>query len=430
MAEKETLNMLSTSVSRFAQEIEWEIKEGNYLPAIGIGLSGVGKTMAIGEMAHKLGIGYKELRLVTLTETDMLGSPLQTKADGTVLSITEQANADFVKTTYASNDLLPIVERDGEEGILVLDEITSASAPVRAAAFQLLDSSRRLGNYKLPDKWKIVALGNGPDDGGVFAGLESAFLSRNGGTCYRIECDLKSWKRWATEHNVHEAITAFLSFDQDSFYQLYEDSIASVFPCPRSWTALSTKLKAREKMFGKLLTEEQVIFYAAGAVGVKVASKFGGFYRYMHEIAGKVDAEDIVSGKAVTEVGSVPSRKFKCDALEGLAHEAVYVAIESVSKVLKDMSKDPAGNEFDEDTVVKPEAKQFFMGVANVMKWALALADKRMDWAISVIQEVQNNVPAANCATMSNEFDEILPEYAAFAVANRASFMTGGRRNG
>lgn len=421
--QRETLNMLTVPVARFAQEIEWEMKEGNYQPAIGIGLSGVGKTMAIREMADRLGIGYRELRLVTLTEVDMLGSPVQVKTDGTALSITEQADASTIRTTYASNDLLPVVERDGEEGVLVLDEITSASAPVRAAAYQLLDSSRALGNYKLPEKWKVVALGNGPDDGGVFSGMESAFLTRNGGTCYRIEADLKSWKKWAVEHGVHEAVLAYLSFEPDDIHQMYPDSVASVFPCPRSWTALSTKLKAREKMMGKILDEEQAIFYAAGAVGVRVAAKFGGFYGYMKEISGKLDAEDIISGKIVKVQGTAPNRTFTVDGLDTIPHEAIYIAIESVSKEIQKIALDKNGVEYAEDSIVTPDGRAFAGKVANVLMFAMAIAGIRMDWGVAAIQELCDNVPAATSIMISDHFDEILPEYVEFSLKNEKTFM-------
>ena len=60
-----------------------------------------------------------------------------------------------------------------------------------------MDSKRALGTYKLPDKWKVISLGNGIDDGGVFNGMENAFLSR--AMCYRIEPDLECWKTIESE---------------------------------------------------------------------------------------------------------------------------------------------------------------------------------------------------------------------------------------
>ena len=270
----ETMNMMEISVDRFIKEIKLDLEDENYDPVIGIGKSGVGKTMSISELCEELGIGFCELRLVTLTEIDLLGIP--TIENG--------------RTTYASNALLPDAKRDGEKGILVLDEITSCSSTIRAAAYQLLDSKRALGNYKLPEHWKVVALGNGIDDGGVFQGMEHAFLSR--ATCYRIEPNLDSWMKWAVNKGVNSSITAFLKFDPTALHVFNPDEIASVFPCPRSWTALSKKLNAREKRNGGMLPLEQVELYAAGTVGVKVASEFSGFYSYNSKT---VDPEDILS---------------------------------------------------------------------------------------------------------------------------------------
>ena len=44
----------------------------------------------------------------------------------------------------------------------MFDEITNANAEVQAACWQLMDSSRSVGDYKLPDGWLIVAADNLP----------------------------------------------------------------------------------------------------------------------------------------------------------------------------------------------------------------------------------------------------------------------------
>ena len=189
----DNMNMMEISMDTFLNEIKMDLEDEIYEPMIGIGKSGIGKTMGIHELTQQLGIGFCELRLVTMTEIDILGIPK------------EDANG---RTTYAANSLLPDAKRDGERGILVLDEITSAQSTVRAAAYQLLDSKRALGEYKLPERWKVVALGNGIDDGGVFQGMEAAFLSR--ATCYRIEPNADVWVKWAISHDINSSVIAYI----------------------------------------------------------------------------------------------------------------------------------------------------------------------------------------------------------------------------
>lgn len=369
----ETLNMMSVSIDKFIQELKFDLEDGNYEPMMGIGLSGIGKTMSIYELTQELGIGFCELRLVTLTETDMLGIPKEN---------------EHGRTTYASNDLLPNIERDGEEGILVLDEITSASRTVRAAAYQLLDSKRALGNYKLPPKWKIVGLGNGPDDGGVYSGMEGAVLSRC--TCYRIEPDLNSWKKWAVKHEVNSSVIAFLSFMPEMLHVFDPDEIASVFPCPRSWTALATRLTSREKRANKMLDMDSVEIYAAGSIGAKDAAKFSAFYAYNGKT---INVDDIIEGRETN---------FSVRSVEP---QVMYIMtqqlVKGIDKVCKESKK--TGNDFPMETVNK---------IINVCKWIVNISKERLDLAVLTMQDLSKYAPDFHYIILNDErFDETYPEF-------------------
>lgn len=370
----ETLNMMSITIERFVQEIKLDLEDGNYDPMIGIGLSGIGKTMSISEVAAELGIGFCELRLVTLTETDMLGIPYKD---------------EHGRTNYASNALLPSVERDGECGILVLDEITSANRSVRAAAYQLLDSKRALGNYQLPPKWKVIGLGNGPDDGGVFSGMEAAFLSRC--TCYRIEPDLNVWKKWAVKNEVNPSVIAFLSFMPNMLHDFDADEIASVFPCPRSWTALSTRLNAREKRSKTgILDIDQVEIYAAGSVGVKVASQFSAFYAYNGKT---ISAEDILDGKAsVKDVANIEA-------------EVIFLVIQQLVKAIDKLFKTTpkVNGQCSLDVLTK---------LVNVCKWFVGISQYRLEYAVLGIVDLAGASDDFNNTIINDDrFIELYPEF-------------------
>lgn len=58
------------------------------------------------------------------------------------------------KVEWAVPSMLPNSETHGKQGILFLDEITSAVPSVSAAAYQLI-LDRRLGEYRVPDGWAI-----------------------------------------------------------------------------------------------------------------------------------------------------------------------------------------------------------------------------------------------------------------------------------
>ena len=69
------------------------------------------------------------------------------------------------RVEWAVPSMLPDVERHGPEGVLFLDEITSAPPSVSAAAYQLI-LDRRLGAYEVPAGWAIFAAGNRQGDRG------------------------------------------------------------------------------------------------------------------------------------------------------------------------------------------------------------------------------------------------------------------------
>jgi len=389
------MNMMPISVDKFQSLIKEELLDGDYGPMIGIGKSGVGKTVSIYELTQELGIGFCELRLVTMTEIDLLGLPEVKEQEGTRV------------TTYAANSLLPFVERDGEEGILVLDEITSATNTIRAAAYQLLDSKRALGEYKLPPKWKVIALGNGIDDGGVFQGMEAAFLSR--GTGYRVEPNLDTWKKWAISHGVNPSVIAYLSFAPDKLHEFNPDEMASLFPCPRSWTQLSKKLNTREERKGGMLDIDDVEIYAAGAVGVEVAASFAAFYKFNKKT---VSAEDILSGKATV------------DQFRNMDTEVIFITIQSIIKQLNaELEKGSSG--------YAVFTKEVTDRAVNVCKWALSLASIKTDYTLTILSDlisgsklfgqlvllsdIQNPNPACH-------FDKLCPELLQFAEEHGINF--------
>lgn len=384
----ETLNMLSVTVDKFKRLVREQIEDGDFTPIIGIGKSGVGKTEAIGELTKELGIGFCELRLVTMTETDLLGIP----------TINE-----YGRTDWASNNLLPHVDRDGESGILVLDEITSATSTIRAAAYQLLDSKRALGNYKLPDKWIVVALGNGPDDGGVFQGMEVAFLSRC--RCWRIEPDLRTWKKWAIDKGVNPTVVAFLSSMPEYLHKLNTDEIAGIFPCPRSWTSLSTKLnKSEEKNNNQPLDQESVDVYAGGCVGVDVAATFGAFYSYNKSV---ISVEDILDGKADINIGRVEPQ---------VMYIIVQNLVRSLTQELK-LGKIGVGK-YKEETVKR---------VANACNWVVGVGNTSLDLAVMALTDLSQNVSEfSQLVIQDDRFDQYSPQFTQFAVDNNVVFNPQG----
>lgn len=351
---EETMNLVEIPINILLREIQNDIEDGDYSPVLILGKSGVGKTVSVYELTKKMGIGFCEMRLVTMTETDIMGIPTIDEHGGTV---------------FAANSLLPRAERDGEAGILVLDEITSATRTVRASAYQLLDSKRSIGNYKLPEKWKIVALGNGPEDGGVYNGLEAAFMSRC--TCYRVEPDLTAFKQWGVGAGIHPTILGFLSMRPEYLHKFNPDEMAAAFPCPRSWEMLSKKLINREKRAGGNLDKESVEIYAAGSVGAEVAPEFSTFYGFKQKT---LDTAQIIEGN----IQNTDIREYES--------ETMHIVIQSL---IAEISKRLRGKNVEYGT---PE----FTQACNVIRWAVNVGQQRIDYGLQLMQDLSNGCQEFN----------------------------------
>lgn len=287
-----SMNLMEISIGRMLNLVKEQIEDEMFaVPMLFLGKSGIGKTESVMGLAKKMGIGFKEFRLITTNEVDLMGTPdIDREEDGSKWS------------TFNPSRLLPDVKRDGECGILLFDEITSATANVRTAAMQLMDKSRSIGVYKLPPKWLIVCLGNGEEDGGNFNGMEFAFLNRCISYRVRTEVDCADpvrglgWVQWATKNSINPAIVSFIKqYGMEVLHKFDTDLSASAFPSPRGWTGLARKLTLQEtKNGGKPLDDSSVAIYSAGFIGKEMAQRFVAHYRFKDQL---LDPKDILSGK-------------------------------------------------------------------------------------------------------------------------------------
>ncbi len=213
----------SVTVEELREIVKRQFLSGMKRPIFALGKGGIGKTESIGQLAtEELGIGFVDIRLLLYSETDLKGIPYVNQAHS--------------HTIWLQNDILPRVDRDGEEGILLLDEVTSCSKSVRTATYQLLNEGC-LGEYRLPSGWQVVCLGNGEEDGGQFSGLEGNFANRCG--VFQVVADLDAWKSWALSTKVHPFVLAYLTWCPQHLHTYDPEKEEFVFASPRSWQAVS-----------------------------------------------------------------------------------------------------------------------------------------------------------------------------------------------
>jgi MoxR-like ATPase len=133
---------------------------------------------------------------------------------------------------WAVPAILPDAERHGPEGVLFLDEITSAPPTVSAAAYQLI-LDRRLGAYEVPPGWAIFAAGNRQGDRGVTYSMPAPLANRF--SHFEFEVNLDDWVAWAYASRVDERVVAFLRFRPELLFDFDPAHNPVAFPSPRSW---------------------------------------------------------------------------------------------------------------------------------------------------------------------------------------------------
>ncbi len=335
---------------------------------VGIGSIGIGVSECIYNVAKKLGIGIKELRLEALTEIDLMG--ICTGED------------------IVHNELFPNISRDGERGLLVLEGITSAPDNIRTMAYRLL-VNRGIADYTVPDGWLVVALGNGPNDGGNYKGLERAVV----GKCisFRIKPDLDTWKRWAIKNDVNQTVLAFVSYRPEYFYNIGKSKRARVSACPRTWTAVSSALNYLEsKNEGKIADPQSVKEIVASGVGRDCAEEFTKFYEKKKDI---ISVKDILDGKASTDIDISD---------KDMIHATVQSLIEAISDELKTYKK-----ESNIDTIKR---------VANICNWVAGIGNKSPKLAETMLRELDRNVSGfSELVLQDEEFNKYAQQFTDYA---------------
>lgn len=189
---------------------------GHHTPVMIWGPPGVGKSQLVAEIANQHNVPLVDVRLSQLEPTDLRGIPF--KVEGMV--------------EWAVPRLLPDAERHGPKGILFLDEITSATPAVSAAAYQLI-LDRCLGEYRVPPGWVIFAAGNRQGDRGVTYSMPSPLANRF--THFTFDVNVDDWVTWAHLNGIDERVIAFLRFRPELLFD-FDPTIEQVaFPTPRSW---------------------------------------------------------------------------------------------------------------------------------------------------------------------------------------------------
>ena len=191
-------------------------REGHHVPVMLWGPPGVGKSQMVAQVGLRHNVPVIDIRLSQMEPSDLRGIPFRVEE----------------RVEWAVPAMLPDVKRHGAEGILFLDEITSAPPSVSAAAYQLI-LDRRLGEYQVPERWAIFAAGNRQGDRGVTYTMPAPLANRF--SHFEVESHLDDWVSWAYANGIDERVIGFLRFRPELLFNFDPSHNPVAFPSPRSW---------------------------------------------------------------------------------------------------------------------------------------------------------------------------------------------------
>ncbi len=171
------------------------------------------------------------------------------------------------------------------EAVIALDEYNAAPESVQAASYQLI-LDRLLGEYEVPEKVIMLAMGNRETDKGIAYKMKTPVMNRF--VHIEMKSDFDDWQKWALGACVNAEVVGFLSAFKKNLFDFEPSAAARGFPTPRSWTFVSDILNKNDDM-----NEEVALGLIIGSVGQGAGMEFMGFRRLAADLP---KAESILNG--------------------------------------------------------------------------------------------------------------------------------------
>lgn len=219
------------------------------------GPRGVGKSSIVRQVAAEHRVPLVDLRLTTLEPVDLRGAIYADEQQG--------------KTVWFPPEFLPTPDQPA--GILFLDELTAADQRLQISAYSLI-LDRRVGHYRLPEGWLVVAAGNASFHGAVSHDMGTALADRL--FHFNVQTTLDAFLAHALEQGFAPEVMAFLKIRPDKLddtaTQLAQDHLVGA--SPRGWEDVSRVLQSG-------LGEAARKLFVQGRIGAANAAEFFGVLR-------------------------------------------------------------------------------------------------------------------------------------------------------
>ena len=263
------------------------------------GAPGIGKTEIVAAVCDELTIPLLFLDVQFMNPEDFKGVPSVHEIrpakvkDGILLDPGE----GFTRSNPPS-----VFPRDNGKmnrgGVIFMDELNRSNESVLNSLMQFIQQGRIGDEYRLPNRWIIIAAGNRQEDdpdaniSPIGTALTGRFSISNYAPGYGAAEgeEINDWANWASkEMHILPELVSFLKFNKELFH--YNDpstNAGSAYPTPRSWTEASKILMSRAKIQGKndwrQLSKEFIMNVFSKEVGNDAALKFVGYLELLRHL--------------------------------------------------------------------------------------------------------------------------------------------------
>lgn len=261
-------------------------------PVFLMGPPGIGKTAIMQQIASELEVGLVTYSMTHHTRQSALGLPyiVEKEFQGQTYHIAEYTMSEIVAAVYKE------IENNGHlEGILFLDEMNCVSETLAPAMLQFLQY-KIFGTHQIPKGWLVVTAGNPPEYNKSVREFDLVTWDRL--KRMDVEPDLKAWKEYARERQIHPAIYTYLELHPEHFYHIERTMDGQDFVTARGWEDLSVILQRYEK-FDMVVDEELFGQYLQCK---QIAEDFGIYYELYNKYQSDYQIEQILTGEVSEEI--------------------------------------------------------------------------------------------------------------------------------
>ena len=255
------------------------------------GPRGVGKSSVVRQLAAHFDVSLVDLRLTTIEPVDIRGA----------IYVDDKQE----KTVWFPPEFLP--SPDEPNGILFLDELTAADQRLQISAYSLI-LDRRVGHYRLPDGWQVIAAGNASFHGAVSHDMGTALADRM--FHFNIQTVIDAFLAHAMQEGFAPEVMAYLKVRPDKLddtqSQVANDHLVGA--SPRGWEDISNILKSP-------MSEQAKRLFVQGRIGAANSAEFFGVLK---EIQAGVDVVRLMDAEPGPETAALLPTTL--DALYGMIY--------------------------------------------------------------------------------------------------------------